>query len=63
LEAFQLVTIGKPTDKPGDQLVLSTKRFGKIRASLMTKLGVNQRAELVQRALQMGLLSAPVSER
>lgn len=61
-EVLTLVAQGYTNAQTADRLFLSTKTIETYRARLMTKLGVNQRAELVQRALQMGLLSAPVSE-
>lgn len=62
-EVLTLVAQGYTNAQTADRLFLSTKTIETYRARLMSKLGVNQRAELVQRALQMGLLSAPASER
>lgn len=56
-EVLTLVAQGYTNSQAADRLFLSTKTIETYRARLMTKLGVNQRAQLVQRALQMGLLS------
>lgn len=61
-EVLTLVAQGYTNAQTADRLFLSTKTIETYRARLMTKLGVNQRAQLVQRAMQMGLLPAPSAE-
>lgn len=61
-EVLTLVAQGYTNAQTADRLFLSTKTIETYRARLMTKLGVNQRAQLVQRALQMGLLSTPPAQ-
>lgn len=56
-EVLTLVAQGYTNAQVADRLFLSTKTIETYRARLMTKLGVTQRAQLVQCALQMGLLA------
>jgi two-component system response regulator NreC len=59
-EVLTLVAQGYTNAQAADRLFLSTKTIETYRARLMTKLGLTHRAQLVQCALQMGLLAPAV---
>lgn len=56
-EVFELVVQGHTNQAIADRLFLSVKTVESYRARLMSKLGLQNRAELTQFALQLGLLS------
>lgn len=55
-EVFTLVVKGHTNQAIADKLLLSVKTVESYRARLMTKLGLKNRAELTQLALELGLL-------
>lgn len=59
-EVLTLVAQGYTNAQAADRLFLSTKTIETYRARLMTKLGLSDRSQLVQCALQMGLLAPGV---
>jgi two-component system response regulator NreC len=59
-EVLSLIAQGYTNAQTADRLYLSTKTIETYRARLMTKLGITQRAQLVQHAMQMGLLTRPI---
>jgi two-component system, NarL family, response regulator NreC len=60
-EVLELVAQGHTSQKVADRLFLSVKTIETYRARLMKKLGLQDRAQLVQFALQAGLLGGPHS--
>lgn len=56
LQVARLVAMGHTNREIGSMLYLSVKTVETYRRRVMLKLGLDTRAELVQRALQMGLL-------
>lgn len=57
-EVFNLVVKGHTNQAIADKLLLSVKTVESYRARLMIKLGLKNRAELTQLALDLGLLSS-----
>ena len=55
-EVFSLVVKGHTNQAIADKLLLSVKTVESYRARLMTKLGLKNRAELTQLALELGLM-------
>jgi two-component system response regulator NreC len=60
LQVARLVVMGHTNKEIGGKLYLSVKTVETYRRRVMLKLGLDTRAELVQRALQVGLLDGPV---
>jgi DNA-binding NarL/FixJ family response regulator len=56
-EVLVLVALGNTNQVVADRLDLSVKTVESYRARLMTKLGLHNRAELTQLALEAGLLA------
>lgn len=61
-EVFLLVARGHTNQAIADQLFLSVKTVESYRSRLMTKLGLRNRAELTQLALEIGLLDSNAPE-
>lgn len=55
LEILQLLVDGCTNAQVGSQLLLSAKTIDNYRTNIMVKLGVNNAAQLVKKALQLGL--------
>ena len=60
-EVFEMVARGHTSQAIADKLFLSVKTVESYRARLMAKLGLQNRAELTQFALDLGLLGSPAS--
>ena len=58
-EVFEMVARGHTSQAIADKLFLSVKTVESYRSRLMTKLGLQNRAELTQFAMDLGLLSHP----
>ncbi|MFO0903776.1 MAG: response regulator transcription factor [Pirellulales bacterium] len=58
-EVFLLIAQGHTSQAVADRLFVSVKTIESYRARLMTKLGLKNRAELTQFAIEMGLLGPP----
>lgn len=58
-EVFEMVARGHTSQAIADKLFLSVKTVESYRARLMVKLGLQNRAELTQFALDLGLLGSP----
>jgi len=59
-EVLRLTALGHTSREIGGRLALSPKTIETYRQRAMTKLGLEQRAELVRFALQAGLLKPPI---
>jgi DNA-binding NarL/FixJ family response regulator len=60
-EVFEMVARGHTSQAIADKLFLSVKTVESYRARLMAKLGLQNRAELTQFAIDLGVLGSPSS--
>ena len=60
-EVFEMVAHGHTSQAIADKLYLSVKTVESYRSRLMAKLGLHNRAELTQFAVDLGLLTPPVA--
>ena len=60
---FQLVAQGYSASQIGERLFISAKTVDTYRRRVNEKLALTERAEYIRLALELGLLSAPPTER